>query len=333
MVGERWAARRLPSAESVQLLSRLAALLGAGVTLPAAFASLSESSAGSKAVHSAIDRARRDVAVGVPLSTAVTSSPLVFGDAASAFFAEGERCGRLAESAHWLAEFVAAEREWGRLWQRFVRSLVYPFVVFSIVPACLCVGTLAWPGPAVTRVVRFLVVIVHVYAVPALIATAGWLGLGIRVVREWWDHRLLALGAPGRLCYQLLVHRVVATFDAANRAGMSVRSGLELAADGVGNAWLGSGLRVMADSIAQGCSPAEALRHSSLLPPAMGLALAHACETDTLDHVLATLARQLRQDAAEAVRRFSLLAAGTTVVGICLSVAVVGVIIAIAAMR
>jgi type II secretory pathway component PulF len=312
---------------------RLAALCKAGFTVPAAFVSLAESGAGTDAVARAVEDIRGRLAAGTSLSESLAAHPEAFDPAAASFVRAGETSGRLSDAVAALAGFLASEQEWHRLWQRFLRGLTYPATALAIVPACLCAGTLIWPGTAALRLARLFLALYVTYRFPAALALVTWLLMRIRAAREWTDKTVLGVAGPGRLAHQLLVLRVVLTLDAANRAGLTIREAVLLAGERTDNTWLRSQARALADATGSGSDFAAAVRASALLPGSVAEAIAHAHETSTEDQSLATLAVQMKADVVSAVGRFSLVAYATAVVLVCAGIVGVGIIILMAAMR
>lgn len=279
--GARGQAPRLDASRRTVLLQRLATLIGAGLPITDALATIGRQSAHT-AERRCVQALAAAVAEGSGLGAAMAHLPGCFPEVVSAAVRAGEGGGQLTE----VLERLAATGQRGlALERRLLAALAYPAVLL-LVALGVCLLMVLWvvpqlaeayalagvPLPLTTRVIAGLADWVSAHA--AWLAVAGALvlaGAGHALRDAHWRLGLAALSlrlpVVGVVLRTRAAVRLCSCLSLMLAGGVPMVDALRIAADLLGAPALRAQLLGVRMAVVGGSSLAQALEPTRLLPP------------------------------------------------------------------
>ena len=308
-------ARRRPRAIKPQqvgfILRNLATLVGNGVPLPRALATLAQEE--SLAKHRAtIDAIRRKVETGSPFSAAIAECPSIGDKITVSQLKIGERSGTLAETLAHLADHRETARQ---LKQQVVRKLAYPamlvvlgsgvitFLLLYVVP--VFEATYKDAGVALPTVTRILI------AAGAAAKTYLWLVFPAGIIAAAalsqlrksesfaarMDRALLRSPLFGRWLRDIAVLQLMDVLNNLMTAGFTLAEALRQTADSVGNRAFRSGVRNLQRAVERGERfSREIERLADLFPPIVNQLVIVGESTGQLGKATRDICEHLRRE-------------------------------------
>ncbi|HYO24317.1 MAG TPA: type II secretion system F family protein [Lacipirellulaceae bacterium] len=307
----RRAARRLKPSELTFVLRNLATLVGNGVPLPRALATLAQED--SLARHrDLINGIRRKVETGAPFSTAMQDVPGVCDRLTASQIRIGERSGTLADTLAHLAQHRDKSSE---LRSQIIKKIAYPamlMVLGSALIAFLLVyvvpvfeQTYAEAHVALPLVTQILIAVGGVakkYALPALgVAAVGLVALvQLRkndVVAARMDGALLKTPLMGRWLRDIAVLQLMDALSTLMAAGFTLAEALRQTAESVDNRAVRRGVRALVSAVERGERfSREIERLSDLFPPVVNQLVVVGESTGQLGRATADICEHLRRE-------------------------------------
>ncbi len=294
-------ARLIRPAEVLLWTQQLGVLLKAGLPLLAALAMLTVGQP-RPVFQALLQQVQQRVAQGQTLAQAVSAYPELFDALYVAMLAAGELSGQLDTVLTALAESMSKRQHWRR---QLRLALLYPSMVLGLA-AALVLGLVGWVVPSFAVLYEGVGV-----ALPAatmwLLATAEWLtdygwGLGVLPLAAVTAYRRLqhsqgrvrqrllhwGLGLPwfGRLQQQVVVARWAHTFAMLYAAGVPMLTVLTSVAKVSHHLLYEAATLAARQSVAEGQSLAQALRHSALFPELLLQLVGVGEEAGSLDELM-----------------------------------------------
>lgn len=308
---KRRGGRRLKPQELTFILRNLATLVGNGVPLPRALATLAQEEALARH-RSALDAIRRRVESGAPFSTAVIESPGFCDRLTGAQIRIGERAGTLAETLQHLAQNRDKSRE---LRQQIVKKLAYPamlivlggaliaFLLLYVVPVFEQTYAEAHvPLPVVTQLLIATGAMAQRYFLWAAGgAAATILTLGQLRAHEPFAARMdeLLMRAPlfGRWLRDIAVLQLMDALHSLMSAGFTLAEALRQTAESVNNRAMRSGVRDLQAAVERGERfSREIERLHDLFPPVVNQLVVVGESTGQLAKATADICEHLRRE-------------------------------------
>ncbi len=312
--------RRVPTAAVSGLYRELATLLGVGIPLLEALATLARQHHGP--MKTAIEIICDRIAAGSTLAEAMADHPRLFDDVAISIVAVGERAGTLDESLQRIAQFK--ERA-AQLRGSLVGALLYPAVVLAmgvlvsaflmtyVVPNLLQV--LVETGrelPAATRIIK---------ALSDLLVERWWLllsgGLAVTLVaaqaarrpglQRIWHAWQLTLPIVGPLVLKQAIGRIAMVMATLLRSGVPFVQAVRIARDGTGNRLLRDALDRCEQAVVAGRDLDEALGATGVLPPMVVQVFGVGQQSGQLEDMLDRLTIDYDQQVQTATHRLTTL--------------------------
>lgn len=308
--GGRTPGGRLPPAALALVTRQMATLLGAGLRIEEALATIA--SGQPPRVAAVLVNLRGAVARGRSLAEALADYPAVFSDVYRASVRAGEQAGRLAPVMAHLAAHVESR---ARAVQSVQLALLYP-ALLAVVSLAIVSLLMAYVVPDIARVFRDRGADLPLLT-RALIGFSGALrdhGPGalaalaalVLVLLRWsrrpsgrlWLHRTLAQGRlTARLVRRLNAARFAGTLATLLLSRVPLVDALAAAAGAVPNLWLRARVAAATEKVRQGMSLQRALTEAQCFPP-MLVAMAASGEASgdlggALDHAAADQTRDL----------------------------------------
>jgi type II secretory pathway component PulF len=304
-------AKGLRSHELTFVLRNVATLVGNGVPLPRALATLAQED--TLARHRDILNAiRRKVETGTPFSTALAECPGVCDRLTAAQIKIGERAGTLAETLNHLAQHRDKSRE---LRQQIVKKLAYPgmlvvlgsglitFLLLYVVP--VFEQTYAEAHVALPFVTQLLIgagaVVKNYFAIVAVAAIALLLAmLQVRKndhVAARMDAALLRAPMCGRWLRDIAVLQLMDALNNLMSAGFTLAEALRQTADSVNNRAVRRGVRSLQSAVERGERFSRELeRLNDLFPPIVNQLVVVGESTGQLTKATADICDHLRRE-------------------------------------
>jgi general secretion pathway protein F len=302
-----WPAATPRAAELAAAVRGLATLVGAGVPVAEALATVAETTPHAGLVR-ALTLARARLREGEPLADALGASPRVFPRVACELVRAGEASGALAAVLERLAmhsESAAALRA------RLRAALAYPAVMAAATLAVLAF-LLVWVVPQLARLfaetgARLPLATRVLIAAGDLAGAVWWLALPLAAAAlaagravaarpEWrtrLDRAVLGLPLVGRLAGRAATARLARTLSTLVASGMPVETALGVAAGTAGNRAVAAAVEAARAAVRKGEALAPALAATGAFPPLLvrlaavgerGGALADALERAAAAH-------------------------------------------------
>lgn len=264
------------------ILSTLSTLVGNGVPLPKALATLAKEDTLAK--HREVLHAlRRKVESGMPFSTAVSQFPHITDKLTINQIRLGERSGTLAET---LRNLSSSRNKSAELRKDVIKKLSYPgllivvgsglitFLLIYVVP--VFEETYADAGVPLPFITQLLI------TVGSFVKQYGWMFaaagiLSVTAVKQLrkrddlalrMDHLLLRLPVIGNLLRDMAVLQLMEVLQNLMEAGYTLAEALRETADSVGNRFVRKGVRQLQSAVQRGERFSRELeRHEDMFPP------------------------------------------------------------------
>ncbi len=304
-------ARRVSSMDLATTTRQLATLVGAGIPLDEALATVGEQQENPQ-LQRATERVRDMVIQGSELHAALASQGKIFPELFTNMVAVGESGGNLDKVLEQLADYY---EDAARIAARILAAMIYPVLMAAIGVAVLFL-LIAFVLPKVTRMLEDMDRALP-WPTALLIGTSDLLA-------QWWWLLLLAGGAAavawsrylrtpagrlrydrfrlrlplfGRLSLELAAARFARTLGTLIRAGVPLPKALEISRGLLGNRVLQEAIDRTAVAVREGESLAETLRRSGLFPPLLTRLAAVGEKSGHLDAMLLRAAASYEQQA------------------------------------
>jgi type IV pilus assembly protein PilC len=302
---------RLPFANSVKtndltiMTRQLATMVSSGMTILRALYVL-ESQTESDSLSRIIVEVRKDVEAGLPLSDALERHRKVFGPIFVAMVRAGETGGVLEESLMRVADQLEKD---DALRRQIKSAMVYPTVVLVFAMLVLLglvsfivpvfVGIFKQFGGDLPTITKFTVSLSH------LVTSYWWLLILVSVgtvvgFRKWrrsdagrpiWDaFRLRVPMKIGDIVQKVALARWSRTLSALVSAGVPLLAALDITAKTAGNHVVEKAMGDVIESVKQGGTIAEPLKHAAVFPGMVRHMVAVGEETGALDTMLTKVA-------------------------------------------
>lgn len=257
---------RLKPHELTFILRNLSTLVGNGVPLPRALATLGQED--SLARHrSVIDAIRRKVETGSPFSTAMQEAPGVCDRLTASQIRIGERAGTLADT---LAHLARNREKSSDLRSQIIKKIAYP-ALLVILGSALIVFLLLYVVPvfektyAEARVELPLVTQILIYAGAVVkkyfFVSAGAAAIGIvalvqvrknDLIASKMDYALLKLPMFGRWLRDIAVLQLMDALNTLMTAGFTLAEALRQTSESVDNRAVRRGVRELMTAVQRG---------------------------------------------------------------------------------
>jgi type II secretory pathway component PulF len=282
LFGKRRQQRRLKPAELTEVLRNLATLVGNGVPLPKALATLTQED--SLARHrDVLNAVRRKIETGSHFSAALAECLDSCDKITTSQIRVGERAGTLAET---LAHLAETRDKAGELRREVIKKLAYPcmlvvlgsglitFLLMYVVP--VFEKTYAEAHVALPFVTTALITFgnlakryLWMIAAAAILTAAGLKQM--RKSRDFaarMDRALLRMPLVGKWLRDMAVLQVMDVLNNLMTAGFTLAESLRQTADSVGNRAVREGVRNLQRAVERGERFSRELeRHQELFPP------------------------------------------------------------------
>jgi type IV pilus assembly protein PilC len=304
-------ARRLKPQDLTNILRNLSTLVGNGVPLPKALATLTQED--SLAKHrEAIDAVRRKVETGTPFSTALSECLETCDKITASQIRVGERAGTLADTLQHLAE---TRDKAGELRSQVIKKLAYPcmlvvlgggligFLLLYVVPVFeQTYADAKVPLPLVTQaLIGFGRLARSYFLVAAAIAVFGALALKqLRKNQQFagrMDYALLRAPVVGKWLRDMAVLQVMDVLNNLMTAGFTLAEALRQTADSVGNRAVRQGVRNLQQAVERGERFSRELeRQQDLFPPIVNQLVIVGESTGQLSKATLDICHHLRRE-------------------------------------
>jgi type II secretory pathway component PulF len=303
--------RRLKPQDLTNILRNLSTLVGNGVPLPKALATLAQED--SLAKHrNAIDAVRRKVETGTPFSTALAECLDVCDKVTTSQIRVGERAGTLADTLQHLAE---TRDKAGELRSQVIKKLAYPgmlvvlgsglisFLLLYVVPVFeQTYADAKVPLPLITKALITFGGLAKSYL--WMVAAAGVFGaVALKQLRK--NHQFAArmdlgiLRAPvvGKWLRDMAVLQVMDVLNNLMTAGFTLAEALRQTADSVGNRAVRQGVRNLQQAVERGERFSRELeRQQDLFPPIVNQLVIVGESTGQLTKATLDICNHLRRE-------------------------------------
>ena len=254
---------------------------------------------------------------GRKLSTAIGTHPEVFGAFYVAMIKSGEVTGRLPEVFLRMHAYIAFNIEVGG---RIKQATRYPmYVVTSLTMALVVINIYVLPGfskvysgleedlPTITRMMlSFSELMVHSWPMLLALLVAGWLVIkGVLRTPEGsynWDRLKIRLPVVGDIILKSTLARFANGLALSNQSGVPLVQSLTMAADTVGNTFVGERIRKMRKGIERGKSIAFCAVATGLFEPIALQMIAVGEETGELNDMLLELAGMYERETDQSIK-------------------------------
>jgi type IV pilus assembly protein PilC len=334
--------RKLKTHEVTYFLRNLSTLVGNGVPLPRALATLAQED--SLARHrQVIDGIRRKVETGTPFSVAMADCPGAGDKITLSQIRIGERAGTLADTLQHLAETRSKS---GELRQQVIKKLAYP-AMLTVLGSCLITFLLLYvvpvfeqtyaeakvPLPFVTKLLiavggagkRYLwmVVVAGVAALAALRQLRKSEPFAARM-----DRAILRAPVIGKWLRDVAVLQAMDVLNNLMTAGFTLAESLRQTADSVGNRAVRHGVRNLQRAVERGERfSREIERNHELFPPIVNQLVIVGESTGRLTQATLDICNHLRR---EIERKTNLMVAALEpILTISLAAAIAAILLAI----
>jgi type IV pilus assembly protein PilC len=303
--------RRLKPQDLTNILRNLSTLVGNGVPLPKALATLAQED--SLAKHrEAIDAVRRKVETGAPFSTALAECLDACDRITTSQIRVGERAGTLAETLQHLAE---TRDKAGELRSQVIKKLAYPgmlvvlgsglitFLLLYVVPVFeQTYADAKVPLPFVTKALIAFGGLAKSYL--WMIAAAGVLGaVALKQLRKnsqfaaRMDLAILRSPVMGKWLRDMAVLQVMDVLNNLMTAGFTLAEALRQTAESVGNRAVRQGVRNLQQAVERGERFSRELeRQQDLFPPIVNQLVIVGESTGQLTKATLDICNHLRRE-------------------------------------
>lgn len=308
--GSNPATRKTPRKELIFIVSNLATLVGNGLSLPKALATLAaEPSLRSHAPM--LDSIRRKIEAGETFSNALAAYPGTFSDLMVYQVRVGERSGTVAETLVRIAEQLEKHN---RIRSVVIKRLSYPLVV--VVAGVIVVGFMLGfivpvfqetyakahiPLPFITRMLMAVadVMVAYGWMIPlaAVAFVFGWRRL--RASAAWGprvDRLLLRLPIVGDWFRDVAVLQFIDVLGTMLDSGFKVVDALGVSAGSVRNAAVRRAVEQLKAAVTRGEKLSRELeKHAGLFPPVISQLVIVGEQTGKLAHTARQVSEHLQR--------------------------------------
>jgi type IV pilus assembly protein PilC len=303
--------RRLKPQDLTDILRNLATLVGNGVSLPKALATLAQEDSLAK-YHDVLDAVRRKVETGAPFSTALAECMEGCDQITTSQIRVGERAGNLAETLQHLAE---TRDKAGELRAQVVKKLAYPgmlvvlgsglitFLLMYVVPVFeQTYADAKVPLPFITKALIMFGGLAKKYL--WIVAAGGVLGaVALKQMRKnqqfaaRMDHAILRAPVFGKWFRDMAVLQVMDVLNNLMTAGFTLAESLRQTADSVGNRAMRQGVRNLQQAVERGERFSRELeRQHDLFPPIVNQLVIVGESTGQLTKATLDICNHLRRE-------------------------------------
>jgi type II secretory pathway component PulF len=305
------ASKGLKANELTFILRNLATLVGNGVPLPRALATLAQEDALSRH-RDVIDAIRRKVETGAPFSAAMLEIPGVCDRLTASQMRIGERAGTLAETLRHLAQQRKKARE---LRSQIIKKIAYPamlvvlgsglitFLLLYVVPVFEQTYAEAHvPLPVVTQLLISVGALAKRYFIAGIAAVAGLILVIVQLRRNdqfaaGMDQMLLRAPLAGRWLRDIAVLQLMDALNTLLNAGFTLAEALRQTAESVNNRAVRRGVRSLMSAVERGERFSRELeRLSDLFPPIVNQLVVVGESTGQLGRATDDICEHLRRE-------------------------------------
>ncbi len=304
-------AGRLTAQELTFLLRNLATLVGNGVPLPRALATLAQEDSLARR-RGVIDALRRKVESGAPFSLAVQEVPGVCDRLTASQIRIGERSGTLAETLSLLAE---RRNKTSELRSQIIKKVSYPallvvlgsglitFLLLYVVPVFEQTYAEAnVPLPWVTQVLVLITKVLRSYLL-LILGGAAALSVALAQLRKneglaaRMDHHLLSAPMVGRWLRDIAVLQLMDALNTLMNSGFTLAEALRQTADSVHNRAVRQGVKSLMSAVERGERfSREIERLKDLFPPIVNQLVVVGESTGQLGKATNDICEHLRRE-------------------------------------
>jgi type II secretory pathway component PulF len=303
--------RRLKPVDLTNILRNLSTLVGNGVPLPKALATLAQED--SLAKHrDVLNAVRRKVETGAPFSSALAECLDACDKITTSQIRVGERAGTLADTLQHLAE---TRDKAGELRSQVIKKLAYPGMLV-VLGSCLITFLLMFVVPVFEQTYADAKVPLP-FVTKALIAFGGlakqylWMIVAgaifgavtlkqLRKKREFaarMDLAILRLPVMGKLLRDMAVLQVMDVLNNLMTAGFTLAEALRQTAESVGNRAVQQGVRNLQQAVERGERFSRELeRQQGLFPPIVNQLVIVGESTGQLTKATLDICNHLRRE-------------------------------------
>lgn len=293
------------------ILRNLATLVGNGVPLPRALATLAQEDALARR-REVLDSLRRKVETGAPLSSALLEAPGICDRLTASQIRIGERAGALAEALAQLAQRREKSRE---LRSQIVKKIAYPamlvvlgsglitFLLLYVVPVFeQTYAEARVPLPFVTQALIWIGALARQYFLAALgVAAVGALVLAqVRrneAIAAPMDQVLLRTPMLGRWLRDIAVLQLMDALNTLMTAGFTLAEALRQTAESIDNRAMRRGVRSLVTAVERGERfSREIERRRDLFPPIVNQLVIVGESTGQLTKATSDICEHLRRE-------------------------------------
>ncbi len=269
-------------ADEIHVITRqLATLLGAGIPLINALASLIEQSA-NPALKRVLAQVRDSVNEGSTLTNALSQHPKLFSSIYINMVRSGEASGSLDVVLERLADFGENQKA---LHAKFKAALVYP-IFMAVIGTGILFFLITYIVPNITRVFtdmeRVLPLPTRILILASdLLRSYWWLGallfIGLYILirlllaqkagRRIWDRTKLSFPVVGSVNRKIILARFASTLGSLLNSGVPLITSLRIVSSLVNNQLIGNVIDNAIEKIEKGKSMSSALESSVWFPP------------------------------------------------------------------
>jgi len=312
---------KIKTDDMVMLSNQLAAMIGAGVSLPNSLQILSEQLENKK-LQKIIDEVHTDIRGGATFSDALEKHPKAFNRLFVSMIRAGETAGNLEEVLKRLATFIEKEAD---LKQKIMTALFYPivlaivgflviiFIITGVLPAFIKIFTSAKiPLPLPTLILFTANRIIRAYWLFGVIGIAA-LYFGFSYFNKTPSGKLavdkvkLNVPAWGNLIRTVTIARMCRTLATLVSSGVPMLQSLETLEMTIDNSAIARVIRKVNDSVSKGESLSEPLKASGEFPAMPVQMIAIGEETGALDSLLNKVADYYELSADYSIKRLTAL--------------------------
>ena len=303
--------RRIKPHELTNILRNLSTLVGNGVPLPKALATLVQED--SLAKHrDVLNAVRRKVETGAPFSTALAECLDACDKITTSQIRVGERAGNLAETLQHLAE---TRDKAGELRSQVIKKLAYPcmlvvlgsglitFLLLYVVPVFEKTYSEAKvPLPLITKALIVFGSLAKQY-LPMIGGTAVLAAVSLKQLRKnkhfaaKMDLTMLRAPLMGKWLRDMAVLQVMDVLNNLMTAGFTLAESLRQTADSVSNRAVRQGVRSLQQAVERGERFSRELeRHQDLFPPIVNQLVIVGESTGQLTKATLDICNHLRRE-------------------------------------
>jgi general secretion pathway protein F len=296
--------QRVKKTEIAAFTRQLATLVKAGIPLADSLGALVEQIENPK-LKTIIGDVRTRIQEGSSLADALTKHGAVFDSLFCSMVRAGETAGNLDQVLSRLADFMESQV---KLRSKVGGAMVYP-VIMATVSAIVLTILMVAVVPQITTIykdnaqtlpwnTRLLIFMSHMLGgywfivFPLIFATIALFFYWIRSPkgRPIWDRVKLKIPIAGSLARQIAIARFTRTLGTMLSSGVQLLRALDISKDILGNVVLEKAIGTARESIQQGASIANTLRHSGHFPPVVTHMIAVGEKAGQLEQMLTNVA-------------------------------------------